>query len=87
MAETVPARSTATPALVQLAAASLLGLVALPTALGQTPVDAPVLADRVRLPEAVWLAAALVVAVNMLGALAPAIRAGRLNIVDALRYE
>ncbi|MFP3199963.1 MAG: ABC transporter permease [Thermoproteus sp.] len=31
--------------------------------------------------------AALVVAVNMLGALAPAIRAGRLNIVDALRYE
>jgi putative ABC transport system permease protein len=31
--------------------------------------------------------AALVVAVNMLGALAPAIRAGRLSIVDALRYE
>jgi putative ABC transport system permease protein len=31
--------------------------------------------------------AALVVTVNMLGALAPAIRAGRLNIVDALRYE
>jgi len=31
--------------------------------------------------------AALVIAVNMLGALAPAIRAGRLSIVDALRYE
>ncbi len=35
-----------------------------------------------------WLDyAALVVAVNILGVLAPAYRAGRLNIVDALRYE
>ncbi|MGC9170279.1 MAG: ABC transporter permease [Thermoproteus sp.] len=31
--------------------------------------------------------AALVVAVNTVGALAPAVRAGRLNVVDALRYE
>jgi len=87
MAETVPARSTATPALVQLAAASLLGLVALPTALGQTPVDAPVLADRVRLPEAVWLAAALVVAVWLL-AVAPALAralAGVLAHLDVRR--
>jgi putative ABC transport system permease protein len=35
----------------------------------------------------VLASAALVVAVNILGVLAPAHRAGRLNIVDALRYE
>ncbi len=37
-----------------------------------------------------WIAAgtaALVIAVNALGALAPALRAGRMNLVDALRYE
>lgn len=72
MAGTARARPSAAPALAQLAAASLLGLVALPSALAQGPVDAPVLADRVRLPETVWLAAALVVAVWLL-AVAPAL--------------
>jgi putative ABC transport system permease protein len=38
-------------------------------------------------PGVVLASAALVVAVNILGVLAPAYRAGRLNIVDALRYE
>jgi putative ABC transport system permease protein len=38
-------------------------------------------------PGVVLVSAALVVAVNILGVLAPAYRAGRLNIVDALRYE
>jgi putative ABC transport system permease protein len=38
-------------------------------------------------PGVVFVSAALVVAVNILGVLAPAYRAGRLNIVDALRYE
>ncbi len=39
------------------------------------------------MPGVVLVSAALVVAVNILGVLAPAYRAGRLNIVDALRYE
>jgi putative ABC transport system permease protein len=38
-------------------------------------------------PGVVLVSAALVVAVNILGVLAPAYRAGRLNIVDALRYD
>jgi putative ABC transport system permease protein len=38
-------------------------------------------------PGVVLVSAALVVAVNILGVLAPAYRASRLNIVDALRYE
>ena len=36
-------------------------------------------------PGVVLASAALVVAVNILGVLAPAYRSGRLNIVDALR--
>ncbi|CCC81722.1 ABC transporter permease [Thermoproteus tenax] len=43
---------------------------------------------RVTPPLHIALAtASLVLAVNALGALAPAVRAGRLNIVEALRYE
>ncbi|MGB9705935.1 MAG: ABC transporter permease, partial [Pyrobaculum sp.] len=38
-------------------------------------------------PVAVLASAAVVLAANLLGALAPAYRASRLNIVDALRYE
>jgi len=38
-------------------------------------------------PGVILASAALVVAVNILGVLAPAYRAGKLNIVDALRYE
>ena len=38
-------------------------------------------------PHIAALAALVVLAVNLVGALVPAVRAGRLNLVDALRYE
>ncbi|MEL9989855.1 MAG: ABC transporter permease [Thermoproteus sp.] len=38
-------------------------------------------------PHIALVTATLVTFVNVLGALAPAVRAGRLNLVDALRYE
>ncbi|MEL9990434.1 MAG: ABC transporter permease [Thermoproteus sp.] len=38
-------------------------------------------------PRIAAIAALIVLAVNLVGALVPAVRAGRLNLVDALRYE
>lgn len=64
--DTVLARTSAAPALAQLVVAGLLGLIVLPGLLDSGPSTSTIAAGAIRPQEALWLAAALLVAIWLL---------------------
>jgi len=64
--DTVPAKTSAAPALAQLVVAGLLGLIVLPGLLDSSPSKSAIAAGAIPPQEALWLAAALLVAVWLL---------------------